>query len=162
GREDGILGPQADHAIREFQRNVGLPVDGIVGATTQHALMGLRPVGPGPGLSTVLEREAMRDEASLRGARIAADAGHGGGDPGATGPSGLTEADVVQELADTIATMLRARGADPLFLRPDETTASESARAVAANAEDVDVLISLHLNAHRDSLAEGATVFYCG
>jgi N-acetylmuramoyl-L-alanine amidase len=162
GREDGILGPKADQAIREFQRNVGLPVDGIVGDTTQHALLGIRPVGPGPGLSTVLEREAMRDETSLRGARIAVDAGHGAGDPGETGPTGLTEAAAALELAGAVATMLRARGADPLFLRPDDASPSESERAVAANAGGVDLLISLHLNAHRDSLAEGATVFYCG
>jgi N-acetylmuramoyl-L-alanine amidase len=162
GREDGILGPRADHAVREFQRNVGLPVDGIVGATTQQALLRLRPVGPGPGLSTVLEREAMRDETSLHGARIAVDAGHGGDDPGETGPSGLTEADVTRQLADAVATMLRAGGAEPFLLRPAEGSPSESERALAANASGVDLLISLHLNAHRDSLAEGATVFYCG
>jgi N-acetylmuramoyl-L-alanine amidase len=162
GREDGILGPKADQAIREFQRNVGLPVDGIVGATTQHALLGLRPVGPGPGLSTVLEREAMRDETSLRGARIAVDAGHGADDAGEAGPTGLTEAEVTAALAAAIAAGLRTRGADPLLLRPEGGSPTESERAAAANADGVDMLVSLHLNAHRDSLAEGATVFYCG
>jgi N-acetylmuramoyl-L-alanine amidase len=162
GREDGILGPRSDHAIREFQRNVGLPVDGIVGATTHQAMLRLRPVGPGPGLSTVLEREAMRDEGSLRGARIAVDAGHGRGDPGETGPTGLDEADVTQELAAALAALLAAHGADPLLLRPGGQNPSESERAHAANAEGVGLLISFHLNAHRDPQAEGATVFYCG
>ena len=55
-----------------------------------------------------------------------------------------------------------ARGADPLFLRPDGQSPPESERAHAANAGGVDLLVSLHLNAHRDPLAEGATVFYCG
>jgi N-acetylmuramoyl-L-alanine amidase len=162
GREDGILGPRADHAIREFQRNVGLPVDGIVGATTHQALLRLRPVGPGPGLSTVLEREAMRGEGSLKGARVAVDAGHGRGDPGETGPTGLDEADVTQELATAVGAMLAARGAHPLLLRPGGQNPSESERAREANSEGVDLLLSVHLNAHGDPLAEGATVFYCG
>ena len=31
GREDGILGHQTAAAVREFQRNTGLSVDGILG-----------------------------------------------------------------------------------------------------------------------------------
>jgi N-acetylmuramoyl-L-alanine amidase len=162
GREDGILGPRADHAVREFQRNVGLPVDGIVGATTQQALVRLRPVGPGPGLSTVLEREAMRGEASLRGARIAVDAGHGSGDHGERGPSGLDEGTVTRELAAAVAAMLAEQGAHPVLLPPADENPTESERARAVNAEGADLLISIHLNAHDDPQAEGATVFYCG
>src|SRR5689334_20407342 len=30
GRTDGIFGDRTDRAVRDFQRNVGLPVDGIV------------------------------------------------------------------------------------------------------------------------------------
>jgi N-acetylmuramoyl-L-alanine amidase len=162
GREDGILGPRADRAIREFQRNVGLPVDGIVGATTQQALIRLRPVGPGPGMSTVLEREAMRGEASLRGARVAVDAGHGPGDPGQRGPSGLEEGAVTRALAAAVGTMLAERGAHPVLLPAVGENPSESERADTANGAGADLLISLHLNAHGDPLAEGATVFYCG
>ena len=35
---DGILGPRTDTAIRQFQRNVGLPDDGVVGRDTVEAL----------------------------------------------------------------------------------------------------------------------------
>src|SRR5262249_39194227 len=153
---------KADQAIREFPRNVGLPVDGIVGATTQHALLGLRPVGPGPGLSPVLEREAIRYEGTLRGARIAVDRRHGGDEAGAARPRGRTEAGGAGAGAAAVAAMLRSRGAAPLLLRPEDGSRSESERAAAANADGVDLLVSLHLNAQRDSLAEGATVFYCG
>src|SRR5436190_24067528 len=57
GREDGILGDRTGRAVHDFQRNVGLPQDGIVGATTLEALGRLRPVGPGPGRSMVREGE---------------------------------------------------------------------------------------------------------
>jgi N-acetylmuramoyl-L-alanine amidase len=39
GREDGILGTQTGIAIRDFQRNVGHAVDGIVGPETWAALV---------------------------------------------------------------------------------------------------------------------------
>ena len=37
GREDGILGRQTGTALREFQRNTGLAVDGILGPETLDA-----------------------------------------------------------------------------------------------------------------------------
>src|SRR5207237_4787705 len=117
GREDGILGQGTDRAMREFQKNVGMPTDGIVGATTVEALRRLRPVGPGPGRSTVREGEALRRlSASLDGARIAIDPGHGVGDPGVSGPSGLTEAQAVFALALALSLELEMRGAFPFLL----------------------------------------------
>lgn len=44
GVPDGIFGTFAERAVREFQRNVGLPPDGIAGMETVHALSGLRHV----------------------------------------------------------------------------------------------------------------------
>src|SRR6266540_3922662 len=115
GREDGIFGERADRAVREFQRNVGLPADGIVGGTTLEALDRLRPVSAtGPGRATVREGEALlRLSASLDGARIAVDAGHGPGDPGATGPAGATEAELAFRIAERVVEELGRRGAKP-------------------------------------------------
>jgi len=46
GRIDGIFGPDTDRALRSFQRNAGLSVDGIGGATTLLSLQRLRSKGP--------------------------------------------------------------------------------------------------------------------
>src|SRR5213080_4836834 len=118
GREDGIFGGRTDRAVHDFQRNVGLPPDGIVGVTTVEGLRRLRPVGPGPGRADVREGEALRRlSASLQGARIAVDAGHGLGDPGVPGPGGMTEAAESFALASAVATELEGRGATPFLLR---------------------------------------------
>src|SRR5438309_140583 len=83
GREDGIFGPRCDRAVREFQRNVGREGDGIVGPDTLLALERLRPQIHAVSGSMVREAEAVsRYEASLAGARIAIDPGHGPEDPG--------------------------------------------------------------------------------
>jgi N-acetylmuramoyl-L-alanine amidase len=166
GREDGIFGERTDRAVREFQRNVGLPPDGIVGATTVQALSRLRPVGSGPafpGRATVREAEALRRlSATLQGSRIGVDAAIGGEEPGAVGPTGLSEADAAFQLASALAQELYARGANPFFLRHGESNPSVGERAAAANEEGAEILVSLHLNSHDDPAAEGASTYFYG
>lgn len=163
GREDGIFGERTDRAVREFQRNVGLTPDGIVGATTIQALRRLRPVAPGPGRATVREIEALRRlSASLQGARIAVDPGHGPGDPGAVGPGGLTEAEATLALAQDLMGELTRRGASPFLLRDAHTNPSVHDRARRANDAGPEVLVAIHLNSHEDPAAEGAATYYFG
>ncbi len=163
GREDGIFGQRTDRAVRQFQRNVGLPPDGIVGSTTIEAVARLRPVGPGPGLSTVREAEALRRmSASLQGSRIAVDPGHGPTDPGAEGPTGLREADVTFVIAEQLMAELQRRGAAPFLLRDRQSDPPISARANVANDLGAEVLVSLHLNSHPEAAAEGASTYYYG
>lgn len=47
GATDGIFGVFTERAVREFQRNAGLPVDGIVGAETVRCVISLRHVWEG-------------------------------------------------------------------------------------------------------------------
>jgi N-acetylmuramoyl-L-alanine amidase len=75
GREDGILGPQTERALREFQLNYGIAVDGQCGRAT---LVGLDQVGSlsDGSAAAVREREALRSDPRLLGSRqlyVAAD-----------------------------------------------------------------------------------------
>jgi N-acetylmuramoyl-L-alanine amidase len=163
GREDGIFGERTDRAVKEFQRNVGLPPDGILGASTVEAVRRLRPVGQGPGRAAVREAEALsRLSASLQGSRIAIDPGHGNEDPGVSGPTGLTEAETTYRAAEALVDELAGRGASPFLLRAANTNPSQSERARTANAAGAEVLIALHLNSHPDPGAEGASTYYYG
>ena len=47
GESDGIFGAFTERAVREFQRNAGLPSDGIVGQGTVRAITNLRHVWEG-------------------------------------------------------------------------------------------------------------------
>ena len=163
GREDGIFGPRCDLAVRELQRNVGREADGIVGRDTLVALERLRPQLDAVSGSMVREAEAVsRIEASLTGARIAIDPGHGPEDPGRRGPGGTTEAEGTHALARALAEELRRRGAIPELLREAGETPTPSERAEHANDVGAEVCISIHLNGHDDPGAEGATCFYFG
>lgn len=163
GREDGIFGERTDRAVKEFQRNVGLPPDGILGATTVAAVGRLRPVAQGPGRAAVREAEALsRLSASLQGARIAIDPGHGHDDPGVSGSTGLTEAEITYRAAEALVDELAGRGASPFLLRAAHTNPSPSERARTANAAGAEVLIAVHMNSHEDPGAEGASTYYYG
>jgi N-acetylmuramoyl-L-alanine amidase len=163
GREDGILGTQTGVAIRDFQRNVGHDVDGIVGPETLTALERLRPPLEAPSRAVVREQESLRSmDSSLVGARIAIDPGHGPSDEGNRNPGGRSEAEVTPLLALALAEELESRGAEPTLLRAGPEDPSPGARAQAANDLGVDVCISVHLNGDDDPGAEGATCFYFG
>src|SRR5439155_4177897 len=113
--------------------------------------------------SMVREAEAVRRlEASLAGARVAIDPGHGPEDPGTCGPTGLSESDGAYLVAESIAEELRRRGATPVVLRGQRDTPTPSERAQQANDMGAEVCISIHLNGHADPGAEGATCFYFG
>ena len=163
GREDGIFGDRTGRAVHDFQRNVGLPPDGIVGVTTLEALGRLRPVGPGPGRSMVREGEALRRlSATLRGARIAIDPGHGELDAGVTGPGGATEARATFQVATALAEELESRGAVPFLLRASDSNPTPAERARMANEAGVEVLVAVHVGGSEDAGVGGAAAFYYG
>ncbi|HYZ11234.1 MAG TPA: N-acetylmuramoyl-L-alanine amidase [Actinomycetota bacterium] len=164
GREDGIFGDQTAQAVRDFQRNVGLRSDGIVGPTTLEALDRLlaAPV-TGPGRAAVRETETVRvGSGSLTGRTVAVDPGHGPHDPGSIGPAGTREADAVYRVAEALLVELRLRGSDPRLLRGAAEDPDASERAARANRAGAEVLVSVHLNSHVDASAEGSSAYYFG
>jgi N-acetylmuramoyl-L-alanine amidase len=165
GAEDGIFGPLARAAVEEFQRNTGLGVDGIVGPATLAALRRLRRAHQSGGVGIrAREREWLRGLSgrTLTGARILVDPSHGPGDPGHTGPSGTTEADVAWEVAARLHARLAARGAHVVLSRGPSTNPSGSERARLANDQGVDVTLSVGVNALGTPKASGASTYYFG
>lgn len=161
GKHDGIYGWATANALRDFQRDLGIPDDGLVGLETLKAFRRLRLVtrtGLGP---RTREREARRaSPPGVAGKRLAVDPGHGGGDPGNVGPSGETEAELVFPLATQLAELLEAEGAEVILTRGPLDGPTDSQRARLANAAAADLLISLHLNGHPSEVARGAATYY--
>ena len=91
---------------------------------------------------------------------IALDPGHGGEDPGATGPSGLHEKDVVL----AIALQLRDRiNANPsmraMMTRDADFFVPLGERVKKARRVQADLFVSIHADAFFTSEARGASVF---
>ena len=59
GREDGILGPETETALRQFQRNAGTTADGVCGPATLAAIARVSGLAAG-SVASVREREDLR------------------------------------------------------------------------------------------------------
>lgn len=88
--------------------------------------------------------------------RIFLDAGHGGTDPGAVGPTGLRESTVTLEVCREAMRRLVAAGHEVEISRDwDYETRALPTRAAAANVWEADVFVSIHCNAAESREAHG-------
>jgi len=138
----GVFGPLTDSAVRNFQRDHNLEVNGIVNQLTWHALI-----------------NATR---FLRG--IIIDAGHGGTDPGAV-HNGILEKDFTLKMSLYMAQRLRELNIPVELVRTTDETVSLNQRASRINnffggAHGDVIVISNHLNAAYNTNANGAEVIF--
>jgi N-acetylmuramoyl-L-alanine amidase len=92
--------------------------------------------------------------------RVVLDPGHGGHDPGATGPSGLREKDVTLDVAHRAAPLIaRELGIATLLTRDTDVFVPLDERTARANAFKADLLISIHCNANEDGSGHGVATF---
>jgi N-acetylmuramoyl-L-alanine amidase len=163
GRIDGLFGPDTESAVRDFQRGVGLPVDGEVGPATLRAFTDLRRSVAGGSSLSLREREHVRRSGhSLAGRTIVLDPGHGGDDLGAVA-HGVVEAEVVHDLARRIEGRLSAHGANVIYTRTRHANAGDDeARAQFANDCAADIVLSLHCDTADQQDASGVATFFFG
>lgn len=164
GYDDGLYGQQTFDAVREFQLNVGIAVDGLAGPTTIDGLTRLHRQHQAAPAYAVREREQLRraPRQSLAGARIMIDPGRGPDDPGASGPDRVPEATLTWAIASVVEGQLSALGAHVVLSRGPGTSPTPSQRAQHANLEDVEVIVSIHMNEDPSPLARGAAGYHFG
>ena len=91
---------------------------------------------------------------------IAIDPGHGGEDPGATGPTGLHEKDVVLAIALQLRERLNAKpGVRVLMTRDSDFFVPLGERVKKAERVQADLFVSIHADAFFTPDARGASVF---
>jgi N-acetylmuramoyl-L-alanine amidase len=105
---------------------------------------GVRPVVPGRGGKIV----------------VMLDPGHGGKDPGATGPTGLQEKDVVLAIGRMVREKLsRFPEYDIRMTRETDVFIPLEERTAMANQAGAGIFVSLHINASRNRRAEGISTY---
>jgi len=93
--------------------------------------------------------------------RIVIDPGHGGEDPGALGPNGLKEKDVVLKIAKLLGRKLEERlGVEIIYTRSTDVFIPLAKRPAIANSQKADLFVSIHLNAAPDPQARGIETYY--
>lgn len=107
----------------------------------------------------------------LKGRKITIDAGHGGNDSGAIGPTGVMEKSVTLRIANELRRLLVADGATVYMTRTTDTEVSPKganasdieelqARCDVANNTKSDIFISIHMDSFSSGAAKGTTGYY--
>jgi N-acetylmuramoyl-L-alanine amidase len=91
---------------------------------------------------------------------IAIDAGHGGEDPGATGPNQVQEKHVVMAISRELTALFQAdSGFKPTLIRTGDYYVSLKGRRDLARERQADLFVSIHADAFNRKEAHGASVY---
>ena len=92
--------------------------------------------------------------------KVVIDPGHGGKDPGAMGPSGLKEKDVVLGIALKLQEKIRAKlGLDAILTRSSDKFMPLEERTALANTQKADLFVSIHTNANKNKRVQGISTY---
>ena len=105
--------------------------------------------------------DQVASDNGLREVVVAIDAGHGGKDVGAEGPSGVYEKDVVLAVAKRLQWLIeKERGMRPVMIREGDQFLRLRERINRARELKADLFISLHANSYQpDPRVGGASVY---
>ncbi|HEX2547580.1 MAG TPA: N-acetylmuramoyl-L-alanine amidase [Ramlibacter sp.] len=136
--------------------------------------------GPGPTLTPALSREREREKEREKAAEVARpalatakmdrliivalDPGHGGEDPGAVGPAGTREKDVVLKISQLLRERINAASINGSPMRAFLTRDADffvplHVRVDKARRVQADLFMSVHADAFMTPTARGASVF---
>ncbi len=91
---------------------------------------------------------------------VAIDAGHGGEDPGASGPKRTREKNVVLAIARELKKQIDAEpGMQGLLIRDGDYYMAHRSRYEKARKARADLFVSIHADAFKDSRVHGSSVF---
>ncbi|TAA20393.1 N-acetylmuramoyl-L-alanine amidase [Pseudoxanthomonas winnipegensis] len=108
----------------------------------------------------VLPQPKLAMRAGMRPLVIAIDAGHGGQDSGAIGPTGKYEKNVTLAIARQLARQIDATpGLKSYLTRDGDYFIPLNQRAVKARAAHADMFISIHADAAENRSASGSSVY---
>jgi N-acetylmuramoyl-L-alanine amidase len=111
-----------------------------------------------PGESQAPEGATPHQKAAFT---VVVDAGHGGTEDGARGPSGLLEKEVTLDVARRLRARLQGdSGTEVLLTRDDDRTVGLDERTAIANHARADLFVSIHANSSRRDSAHGSETYF--
>jgi len=113
-----------------------------------------------PKRGTATAPPAASTGTGLRDIVVAIDAGHGGQDPGALGPGGLREKNLVLAISRELkAAVDREPGYRAVLVRTGDYFIPLAQRPAIARRAGADVMLSIHADAFHRTAAHGASVY---
>ena len=150
------------------------PAKEAAGTATDTGKDSSKNTGSNAGNTPAITDDTDADIAALtglKGRKITIDAGHGGNDSGAIGPTGVMEKSVTLRISNELRRLLVADGATVYMTRTTDTEVSPKganasdieelqARCDVANNTKSDIFISIHMDSFSSGAAKGTTGYY--
>ncbi|HET6948662.1 MAG TPA: N-acetylmuramoyl-L-alanine amidase family protein [bacterium] len=102
----------------------------------------------------------VNNQVAARRHLVAIDPGHGGRDPGAIGPSGLREADIVLDISRRVRDLLVRDGLRVVMIREADVTVELPDRPRLARDAGASIYVSVHANANGRATVNGSETYY--
>ena len=160
------LGELIARIDRPAQTPLPLPAPSLPAPSLPSAAAASEPAASAPRLSTPAPAPPPAPPTAAERQRVdrliivALDPGHGGEDPGAIGPSGLREKDVVLAIALALRDRLNAvPGMRVMMTRDADFFVPLNERVRKARRVQADLFVSIHADAFLRPEARGASVF---
>jgi len=162
GKVDGIYGSRTEASVKEFQKSVGVVVDGKCGPVTLISLMRLVKTVSG-GAPTALRESVRHAVASpaLASKVIVIDPSWGGDFTGEN-QNGVIKSEVVFDLAQRLEGRLIALGVNVVLTRSAKNSPLEKDRIATANSVNADLVIALKVDIYKNEKANGVATYYYG
>ncbi len=149
GRVDGIYGVRTETAVREFQRSVGITVDGKCGPATIIALIRLVKIVSGGTPSILRESATQKNRGPALANKVIV-----------LNPDGSDS--LIYDVAVRTEGRLLALGASVFLTHGAINNPDEKERIAFTNANSVDLMISLHTDVYKNEKAHGVASYYYG
>lgn len=103
---------------------------------------------------------SLSDHIAPRKLVVVIDPGHGGKDPGASGPGGLHEKDIVLSISRDLYRVLQQEpGVTVYMTRYGDYYIGLRQRLQMARRDKADIFVAIHADAYKDAYSTGASVF---
>ncbi len=145
-----LLKPTGDHGYR-------LVVDLYPAGGSSNSMAGTDGTGSAGRKATLQAAKLLE---SARKVVVAVDPGHGGKDPGATGPDGVHEKNITLSIGRRLAKLIDQQpGMTAIMTRTGDYYVGLKERREIARKHHADVFVSIHADAYRDADASGSSVW---
>lgn len=152
GRVDGIFGEMTESAVKEFQKSVGVVVDGKCGPATIIALLRLTKIVSGGAPAALRESAVQKNRGPALANKVIVI------DPA----SAEHEKEIVYDIAQRLEGRLLALGASVFLTRGAGNNPGEDERITFTNQNSADLLISMHVDFNKNPEAHGVATFFYG
>lgn len=149
GRVDGIYGLRLESGVKEFQKSVGISVDGKCGPATIISLLRLSRIVSGGAPRAMRESATHRSRGPALANKVLV-----------LNPDGNDE--TVYDVALRTEGRLLALGASVFLTKGASNNPSEIERIAFTNQSGADLMISLHVDRYKNENAHGAATYYYG